>query len=621
MCGIAGVLSNKRDLDQSLTEMIETMYHRGPDSGSYRIFDNLGLAHTRLSIIDLSSAGNQPMQDKEESLSIVFNGELYNYQELKDDLINKGMSFTNASDTEVLLNGFKLEGLDFFKKIRGFYSVGIYDCNKKSLLLTRDAYGKKPLYYSLINGEFIFASELKTIISQLKSIPEPNYEALSHYLWKGYFANGDCVFSGIHTLIPGSGIIIDTDSLNLRDFRVVDQVRIEVSNSYPKRNIDTIEKALKESVDYRMIADVPVSFLLSGGIDSSLLSYFGSQNKKINTYYLGYGEDKDIFLELSNLVSNKIGSNHHINEMGAPELEDSLENMIDLFDEPFADYSALPSFEIYKSISKSTKVAISGDGADEIFGGYKDFRTFYLRSLLQIDLNSKTKQTTTDRIFPLVNSERKYVRYFAYMLGLIFLDEGSFSTTLSRGGWNHAYRKKMMTKHGYIQTLEDYAERKEVTDYLSSGDNPAERYLNYDVKRLTYDFLVKVDRTSMANSLEVRSPFLDLKMLSAIGQTNPSSMVGLLKTKKELKKILESKGFSKLAKTPKQGFTPPLAKWMLGKNGIQELKKILKSPFINDLFEEKYLSEMINSERNISKNFYRLWILLLLNTWHKRSYL
>tara|TARA_B100001250_G_scaffold300104_1_gene261798 strand:- start:32972 stop:34837 length:1866 start_codon:yes stop_codon:yes gene_type:complete len=620
MCGIAGILSNRRDLRPSLNQMILSMHHRGPDFGSFKVFENLGLAHTRLSIIDLSESGNQPMEDEEESIAIVFNGEIYNYQELKSDLQKKGINFKNSSDTEVLLNGYKYEGLDFFKKIRGFYSLAIYDSRNKSLLLTRDAFGKKPLYYSFIDGEFIFASELKTIISQLTSIPDPNYEALSHYLWKGYFANGMSIYNGIHSLNPGDGIIVNTDSFQQSYIKVLDNIKIEVNNSSQARSIEVIENELREAVDYRMIADVPISFLLSGGIDSSLVSYLGSQNNTLDTYYLGYGGSKDIFMELSQFVSKMIKSNHHTEQMNTPNFEDSIDNMINLFDEPFADYSALPSFEIYKSIRKSTKVAISGDGADEIFGGYKDVRTLFMKSLLPIFPGYKSSQGTVDKIFRITNSQRKSLRYLAYALGLVFLDEGSFVTTLSRGGWNHDYRKRMMTNDGYKKTLENNIETTEIADYFSSGDNPVERFMNYDLKRLTYDFLVKVDRTSMANSLEVRSPFLDIKMINSIGNTNPSSMTGIFDTKKELKTILDSRGFAKLTKIPKQGFTPPLAKWMLRREGIVELEKIVESEFISSLFNKKHLSEMISSDSHISKNYFRLWVLLILDKWFRNNY-
>ena len=617
MCGIAGIISNKRDLDKSLAQMIHSMHHRGPDNGAFKKYNNIGLAHTRLSIIDLSNSANQPMEDASSLSSIVFNGEIYNYQELKNDLLKQGFKFLNNSDTEVLLNGYINEGLSFFEKVRGFYALGLLDKRNQTLLLVRDAYGKKPLYFSSVNQELIFASEIKTITQQLGTMPTTNYDGLAHYLWKGYYANGESAYSNIYSLLPGESIAIDINTLKIKERTIVNKVHINVANSYLPRDIEEVRKGLISAIDYRMISDVPVSFLLSGGVDSSLISYLASQNNDIDTYYLGYGDEDDIFEKLSTLVAEKIKSNHHINIMQAPRLKDSISQMINIFDEPFADYSALPSFEIYKSISEKTKVAISGDGADEIFGGYKDARLFLLRSLINLKHN---KGSATDRILKLLNSSNKYMRYFSYMLSILILDEGSFSITTSRGGWNHAFRKEMMTKEGYEKTLGNQTEKREINDYLNLGLNPLERYLNYDLKRLTYDFLVKVDRTSMSNSLEVRSPFLDTQMLKDIGKTNFTSLVGLTDTKKELKKLLDGYGLSELTKVPKMGFTPPLLKWMLTLEGQKELSKTVQSSFINSLFRRKHLLKMVENNTNISKNYFRLWNILLLDAWHKKNY-
>jgi len=192
MCGISGIAFKNRPhlLDQRLKEMIHSMAHRGPDNSSYKIFNDVALAHTRLSIIDLSDVANQPMSDFSNRFSIVFNGELYNYKDLKKDLISNGSRFNNNSDTEVLLNGYIEKGLGFLKKIRGFFAFAIHDKSTNELILARDVYGKKPLFYTFQNNELIFASELKTILTQLKSIPDVNYEGLSHFLWKGYFVMG-----------------------------------------------------------------------------------------------------------------------------------------------------------------------------------------------------------------------------------------------------------------------------------------------------------------------------------------------------------------------------------------------------------------------------------------------
>jgi asparagine synthase (glutamine-hydrolysing) len=368
-----------------------------------------------------------------------------------------------------------------------------------------------------------------------------------------------------------------------------------------------------------MISDVPISYLLSGGVDSSLICYLAGRQSKIDSYYLGYDSEDRNFEELSEYLSRKIDSNHNIVRMKPPIFSEALNQMIKLFDEPFGDYSALPSYEIYRTISQKTKVAISGDGADEIFAGYKDAQLFYLRTMF--NLNNKFDQgPINEKLMYTLNSKSKLIRYLGYLTSVIFLNEGSLSTSTSRGGWNHAYRKMIMTKDGYERTGGSYTEDKEINDYNNAGDNPLERYLNYDLKRLTYDFLVKVDRTSMANSLEVRSPFLDTKLLENLSRANIKSIVDHRQTKKELKAILNTFGLEELTKVKKQGFTPPLLSWMLTDTGINEVRKIHDDHFINQLFDRKKLIQMTNTKANISKNQSRLWFLMILSKWHTTQY-
>ncbi len=619
MCGISGIISSHRPVRSIIKEMASSMNHRGPDNTSTEVIDNLALGHNRLSIIDLSDKANQPMKDASKNFSIVFNGEVFNYKELRDDLKLEGIVFKNNSDTEVLLYGYILYGDEFFKKVRGFYSLAIFDKRKNLLFLTRDYYGKKPLYYSLLNNEFVFGSEIKAILKGLESKPKINFDGLAHFLWKGYFVDEHSVYDGIHSLEPGCSLEINLSDLNVRRKRILKKIKIDVSFDNPERGLDLIQSELTKSINSRMISDVPISYLLSGGVDSSLICYLAGRESKIDSYYLGYDSEDKNFEELSEYLSNKIDSNHNILRMKPPIFSKALNQMVQLFDEPFGDYSALPSFEIYKNISQKTKVVISGDGADEIFAGYKDAQLFYLRTMLNLN-NTFNQSPINKNLMNALNSKSKLMRYLGYLASVIFLDEGSLSTSTSRGGWNHAYRKMIMTKDGYNITGGSYTEDKEINDYNNSGDNPLERYLNYDLKRLTYDFLVKVDRTSMANSLEVRSPFLDTKLLEKLSRANIKNMVDHRQTKKELKAILNTFGLKELTKVKKQGFTPPLLSWMMTKNGINELRKINDNDFINQLFDRKRLTEMTSTKAKISKNQSRLWFLMVLSTWHTSQY-
>ena len=619
MCGISGIVSNKRELSSIIQNMVGSMTHRGPDNASIKIIKNIALGHNRLSIIDLSQNANQPMTSNDENFTIVFNGEIFNYQELKEDLKSQGIFFKTDSDTEVLLNGYIFYGTEFFKKLRGFYSLAIFDSNRKKIILTRDYYGKKPLFYSMTDGELIFASEIKGILKGLKSTPEINYEGLSHFLWKGYYVDKHTAFNDIFSLEPGRLIEFNTDDFNFSEKYILEKIDIRANFNIQTRDTAIIESELISAIKSRMISDVPISFLLSGGIDSSLICYFAALDSKIDTYFLGYESEDKTFQDLSKHVSEKIDSDHTIIQMKQPIFAEALNQMNDIFDEPFGDYSALPSYEIYKHISQNTKVAISGDGADEIFAGYKDSRLFLMRALLKMS-DSYGIKDINQGLSKLFNSKSKINRYFGYLLSLLFLNEGALSLSTYRGGWNHSYRKIMMTDDGYNLTGGMDTENRESSIFMRSGENSIERYLNYDMRRLTYDFLVKVDRTSMANSLEVRSPFLDTTLLKNLNEVNILNMVDHNQTKKELKSILKMNGLGKVTKPKKQGFTPPLGLWMTSDDGIDEVRKIINDNFINKLFRKDALVDLTKSKESIERHQSRLWHLMLLRRWHKNNY-
>lgn len=622
MCGIAGIVTSKREIQPLLDCMMNSLVHRGPDNQNSFVSGNLGLAHTRLSIIDLSETANQPMKDDTGRHIIIFNGEIFNYQELKKNLIEEGILFNTNSDTEVLLNGFIKYGVNFLKMIRGFYSFCIYDIEKEKLILSRDFYGKKPLYFYRSDNEFIFGSEIKAITSSVSKPLKVDYKSLSHYLWKGYYANGDTAFEEIKSLKPGETITVSLEPEVIS--RTVDssQTNILVSRKYPKRDISIVDKALQKSVSNRLVSDVPISFLLSGGVDSSLISSIASEleQRKIDTHYLGFEDKKDHFKDLAKYVSSKIGSNHHSDLVPTPNFEKVIPRILEVFDEPFADYSSIPSLEIYRIIRNKNKVAISGDGADEIFSGYKDSRLFYMYSL--IPSLSLRKVKLLNFIYPLLNSNIKILRYIAYALTMFLGNDALLSLSTYSGGWNSNLRKEFMTKEGYKLTGANSVETLELEDFINSGSNPLERYLNYEKKRLTYDFLVKVDRTSMANSLEVRSPYLDKSILKEIFPVHPSSLLSFRETKKELKELLKNRQLSKLNKVKKMGFTPPLEIWILSEESKAFLKKMLEDEdsIVMKLFRKDKLQSLISSDKTILKNKSRIWHLMILYQWHLKNF-
>lgn len=622
MCGISGIFSSKRQIEQSLKKMSMTLSHRGPDHSAIYTGANFGLAHNRLSIIDLSDEANQPMTDNSERYVITYNGEIFNYRELRNALNKIGCHFQTNSDTEVLLEGYKKNGEAFFNKVRGFFAVCIYDKKEDIAIFARDIFGKKPLYFHANKEEFIFGSEIKSILEIIKPEISVDFSSLSHFLWKGYYIDGNSAYSEIKSLLPGQILKISRfrDTLNIE--KSSKNIKLELSKREPKRDINEIEESLKTSISYRFISDVPFSFLLSGGIDSSLITTMASnlsQDKRLKTHFLGY-ETKDTFRDHAQFVSNNINSIHTNHEMSLPKFEEIVPLMLDIFDEPFGDYSSIPSNEIYKKVSKFNKVVISGDGADEIFAGYKDSRLFYLKKFIP-SFNSKNLRLLP-MFYRLLDSKYSFLRILSYALIMLISNDGILSMATNRGGWNLYFRKKYMTSEGYKLIGGEKVELTELKSFKKSGKDCLERYLNYDLKRLSFDFLVKVDRTSMKNSLEVRSPFLDKKFVESLFPVNPNHLFSFFTNKKRLKELLGKYKLQKIGKSSKQGFTPPLEKWITSRESKRFLTKIFEDQdsIIAKLFKLNKLKKILLKDKSIIRNKSRLWFLMILYVWHKENF-
>ena len=623
MCGIAGIVSNNRNIDKVIKKITSQLVHRGPDFQDIYINNELALAHTRLSIIDLNDRANQPMSDVSGKYTIVFNGEIYNFLELKKEMQNQEIIFKTNCDTEVILNGYKFFGINFFKKLRGFYSFCIFSHKENSLILARDKLGKKPLYYYDSNNEFIFASELQPLIDAIDRKQKINFDDISHYLWKGYYAHGASAFKNIKSVLPGEIIKFDIFSKTTTVIQL-ENFKLNINSNYSNRNIDQLKLSLVESIKYRFVSDVPVSMLLSGGVDSSLLTLFAGQelDKKFKTFYMGYTESNDEFKKISELISKKIKSEHNSLIMSEPSIDLAAEKMINLFGEPYTDYSALPSFELYKSVSKHSKVVIAGDGADEMFGGYKDTRLFLVFNFLNNLLPNINLNDGLEKIYWLFSFNTRLTNSLSYLLSPLLLKENQLGLITHNKGWNSFYRKKYMRNSGYKITGENDMETKEENIFFNSGDNLIERYMNYYLIRLVYDFLVKVDRTSMANSIEVRSPYLDLNMMEKINGNNIMSMCNFFQSKLELKKLLANKGFKDITKVKKAGFTPPINNWMKRNQGVRVLNEMTsdRNSIISELFDLNKVRELYVNKQTLDANTSRLWNLLILYKWSKKNY-
>ena len=595
MCGIAGIISNDKNKLLEITILLKYLQNRGPDStDKLNVGEKLALGHTRLSIIDIDKRSNQPMITKSKKNVIVFNGEIYNYKDLKKSFFNNFVFKTN-SDTEVLVEGIEKYGFNFLDKVRGFYSFVIYNYEYNKIFLAKDVFGKKPLFYYNDNSEFYFSSELhglnKIIKNNNKNI---NHFGLTHYFWKGYFHEENTIYKEIKSVVPGEILEFNLDENILKNIKRNDNLKFKFNSENIKRE-ENIEELLSQSINYRKLA---------------------SANEKINTYYLKNQKDEDIFDEMSSKVSNSIGSNHNELEIDDLKLDDILKKNFEMFNEPFADYSSIPSHLIYNKISQKTKVVISGDGADEIFGGYQDYKLFLLKNFIN-KLPSTSNLTLSYKI---LNQFKFLPKKILYLFFSFDLNEENLYNLLSNGGWNLHYRKNYMKNNIFNEYFNENLEESVSKKYLDSGNSCLERGFNSYLERLKYDFLVKVDRTSMFNSLEVRCPFLDLKTFNKMKFCNPSSMISLFKTKKELKKILERQGLGYLNKHKKKGFSIPIERYLIEKRGVEILHSLVEpNSIICDYFDKRKIFKMISNKKNIQDNYFRLWILLVFNYWHLQT--
>ena len=622
MCGISGIVSKRRDINFIIKNMNAGLSHRGPDHCSEYVFNNVALGHTRLSIIDLNERSNQPFQDNTGNYTIVFNGEIYNYKELQKELISKGMKFKTQSDTEVVINGYIKYGIDFFTKLKGFYSLCILNKKANKLLLTRDSIGKKPLYYFNNGSDFYFCSELRPLVSALDNTPNINIDGLSHYLWKGYFVDTHSGYKNVLQVLPGEYLEIDINNFNLKKIKSNTNVEISINSKKDTNANELVQNNLIDSISRRFVSDVPVSVLLSGGVDSSLITVLAKKytDYEFDTYYLGYDDFEDNLSKIVDEIKFKLSLNHYSVRMSQPQIGNSVREMVDIFNEPFADYSALPSNQMYREISKHSKVVLSGDGADEVFYGYEDAKKFliffYLRKIF-----SSNNPNNLYQIYKHMNGGN-LSKIYAYLLAFIFIDGGGFSAALSKSGWNKYYRKKYMSIEGYTATGKDNIELSEMSRFNNSGEHMMEKYANYYMIRLKHDFMVKVDRTSMANSLEVRSPFLDRQMIHNVNEIRLKKNLDIFKTKKILKKLLKAHDFSNVTKIKKQGFTPPLKNWMSSDEGLETLKSHVnkKNDYLAEFFDMKKLENLFSSKKNLDLNFNRLWNIMILSEWMKSNY-
>lgn len=592
MCGITGFSWEDKSLIKKMTFCIA---HRGPDSSGYFTDKNISLGHRRLSIIDLSPKGNQPMINESKSLVIVFNGEIYNFKEIKSKIIKEGLKFKSDSDTEVILRGYQIYGTDIFSMLDGMFALAIYDKKKKQIILARDRIGKKPLYYSIKNKELIFSSEIKSLLEAEVS-NQISKDIMLKTIMSRFSPGNDTVFSDIKKLPPSSYGIFSKGELKISNYWSLPNL-----NEEKDPDLNQLDEILEKSVEKRLISDVPVGVLLSGGLDSSaIVSYMSRKVDKIKTFSVGFTEGLDES-RYSRLVSEHFSTDHK-EIMLDRDILSYLPQVVYHMDEPISDPAALPTYILSEEISKHVKVALSGEGGDEVFGGYDTINR--LSFLSKINKIPRPISSAISQTLKLMSSLNKYPKKQIYNFG---------SSLLSSKNLEEAYKKLY-----YFPFNEE-----EIKEYTGNNvTNILDSYLQNDLYKtsinfyfkewLPNDLLMKVDKTSMAHGLEVRTPFLDKDLIEYMFNIKREYKLN----KKLFREVIKNKIPEQIIKRKKQGFSLPISTWSTKNDFINRI-----SPHISDLskrgiFNTNEINNLINKPTDY-RNDHKIWTLLNFELWNK----
>jgi len=612
MCGIIGVASINAVFNKKwLTKGRDAMWHRGPDSeGEWWSLDHkVGMAHRRLSIVDISNAGHQPMIDSTGSYSIVFNGEIYNYKIIKNSLIKLGYQFTSNTDSEVILQAYIEWGNDCLSKLNGMFAFSIYDSIKNVVFLARDRAGEKPLFYYRDATSIRYSSELKGLLSDeyLKRVID--HSALDAYLAIGFVPGDMCILDGFNKLPPGHALEFDLTTGGVEIWKYWDVPILDSETNDDEYILNCLESLLEDSVSQQLHADVPVGVLLSGGVDSSLVTAMAARSSgKVKTYTIGFpGAGRLDETKHAQLIANYFGTEHTQLDLG-PAHADLIHLLANQYDEPIIDSSMLPTYMVSELISGQCKVALGGDGADELFGGY-GHHSGVLKLHKRVSFLPKYIRNSiaylSDNYLPVGFKGREYFR----SIGVDFQSGLPWLATY----FDSKSRKKLMSSvSGWGGGAEELAYSRTVSqnDLLQRATRTD--FSNY----LPEDILVKVDRASMLNSLEVRSPFLDRRIIEFAYGKVPSRLKATVNDKKILLKRLTERILPpEFDRNRKQGFSIPLAKWL--EQG--EFRSLFYDVLLDSqsIFDGHYVKTLLHNQDRGYGNGERLFGLVLFELWRR----
>lgn len=623
MCGICGKL--EFDLEAKvepdlLKQMADAIFHRGPDDDGYYVKGPIGLGFRRLSIIDLSG-GHQPLANEDDSIWIVFNGEIYNYQELRAQLLAKGHVFKTQSDTEVIVHLYEEYGHDCPEKLRGMFGFAIWDSQKKSLFLARDRVGIKPLYYYL-GGHFLsFASEMKAIMVDPVVRREIDPAMIDRFLTYFYMPGPSTLLRNFFKLEPGHWLLVQDGKIRIQRYWDID---FQPADDH--QSAETLERQvvdlLDETVQLHMISDVPVGFLLSGGMDSTAMLSFASKktNKPISSYTIGFAHpgvvDERPF---ARLAAERFGSKYYEITIAAQEFASFLPEYVWYMEEPVCEPASVALYYVSKLASRHVKVLISGEGGDEAFAGYHNY--MYLSRLEAMKKVLGPFRSAVSRGIAVVGQmlDSRVLKKYAPLVNAD-LDEHYLSRTSSPFCYFNRAPSAIYTN--LMSRRTDKARSTEVTRNLvarRSGDGPLEKMLYVDTKTwLPDDLLIKADRMTMANSIELRVPFLDHKVLEFAARLPGNQKVRGFQMKYLLKKALANHVPAEILHRRKEGFPNPSASWLAHdlKDMVADILLDSKS-LARGYFQRHAVEELINQNSRSVHYTPEVFSLVVLELWHR----
>lgn len=623
MCGICGCVNldrSKHPSEAVVKDMASVLAPRGPDDSGIYIKDNIALGHRRLSIIDLEG-GHQPMLNDDGSVAIVYNGEIYNFREIRETLIKKGRRFRTNSDTEVIIRSYEEYGEDCLKYFNGMFAFALWDRQRESLFLARDRFGKKPLYYAVFDNQFIFGSELKSVLRHPSVKREIDHAALRKYLAYEYVPSPFSIFRNIYKLEAGTKLLLKNGRKKIEGYW-------DISFEKPDSRFDLkkcesqLLALLKESVKKRLISDVPLGVFLSGGIDSSAIVCMMSElmsPKDIKTFSIGFSERSFDESSSARRVAGYFGTDHHEETLKPRTMLDIFPDILRLLDEPFADSSIIPTYLVSRFTRQHVKVALGGDGGDELFLGYPSFLAHRINGCMRF-LPKTIKKAPLQLLAAITPFSNDYMtlnfKARRFLKGFDYPEEVRHQVWL--GSFAPVQQQKLFKDSVPVADTYDLTEK--FFEESATSDPLAKAAYIYIKTYMTDDILTKVDRASMANSLEVRAPFLDTEFAEFAAKIPSGFKLNNFKTKWILKDALKGRLPGDILSKPKQGFAVPVARWLK-----EDLKPLLFEAFDKSkiekegIFDYSYINRLMKefiSDKNDTRK--EIWALFMFEMWYDR---